>query len=177
MTTANVTSAGRSDALKNGSFTARSQLAHQVTAAALFCLRNQAYNSYKVEAEAEGNPATPFNDWCTLMETQHPQFRYWSKTFNLEVLFFQFLQSQREGNFDLNISTLGRIVPWIFSTDHFHYAKCLPVHVRDLMQQQHHCPGVDIEFRVGHFVTQKTTHCFSKMAHDHVHEQLILMLC
>lgn len=176
MKTANVTTDGRGDALTKGSFTARSQWAHQVTAAALFCLRNQAYNSYKVEVESEANPAMPFNDWCTLMETQHPQFRYWSKTFNLEVLFLQFMQSQREGNFELYISTLGRIVPWMFAMDHFHYAKWLPVHVRDLMQLQHECPTVYQEFREGKFVTQKTTHCFSMMAHDHVHEQLNAVL-
>ena len=40
------------------------------------------------------------------------------------------------------------------------------------MELQHECPGVYKEFREGQFVTQKTTHCFSMIAHDHVHEQL-----
>ena len=90
--------------------------------------------------------------------------------------FLQFMQSQREGNFELYISTLGRIVPWVFAVDRFHYAKWLPVHVRDLMPLQHECPAVYQEFRQGNFVTQKTIHCFSMMAHDHVHEQLNAVL-
>ena len=56
LTTANVTTDGRADALKKSSFTARSQWAHQVTTATLYCLRDQAYNLYKTEAERDGNP-------------------------------------------------------------------------------------------------------------------------
>ena len=69
MKTANVTIDGRGDALTKGSFTAHSQWAHQVTAAALFCLRNHAYNSYKVKVESEANPAMSFNDSCTVLHT------------------------------------------------------------------------------------------------------------
>ena len=95
LTTANVTTDGRADALKKGSFTARSQSAHQVTTATLYCLRDQAYNLYKTEAEGEENPVLSFEDWCTHMEKQHPHFRYWNKTLHLENLFLQFMQSQR----------------------------------------------------------------------------------
>ena len=56
--------------------------------------------------------------------------------------------------------------------DHFHYARWLSVHVRDLIQLEHECPKVWNEFLKGHFVTQKTSHKFSMMAHDQIHEQL-----
>ena len=44
--------------------------------------------------------------------------------------------------------------------------------VRDLMQLECECSTVWNEFFKGHFVTQKTCHKFSMMAHDQIHEQL-----
>ena len=48
MATANVTTEGRADALQSGSHVSKAQWAHQVTAAALFHLQNQAYTAYKM---------------------------------------------------------------------------------------------------------------------------------
>ena len=56
LTTANVTTDGRADALKKSPLKARSRWAHQVTAAILYCLCDKAYNLYKTEAEGEGKP-------------------------------------------------------------------------------------------------------------------------
>ena len=67
---------------------------------------------------------------------------------------------------------LGSIIPWMFAMDHFHYARWLSVHARDLMQLECECPTVWNEFLKGHFLTQKTCHKFSMMAHDQIHEEL-----
>ena len=56
--------------------------------------------------------------------------------------------------------------------DHFHYVQWLLVHVRDLIQLECECSTVWNLFLKGHFVTQKTLHKFSMMAHDQIHEQL-----
>ena len=70
------------------------------------------------------------------------------------------------------LEALGSIIPWMFAMDHFHYARWLSVHVRDLMQLEVECPTVWNELLNEHFVTQKSSHKFSMMAHDHIHEQL-----
>ena len=72
------------------------------------------------------------------------------------------------------VEALGSIIPWMFAMDHFHYARWPSVHVRDLIhvQLECECPKVWSEFLEGHFVTQKTLHKFSMMAHDQIHEQL-----
>ncbi len=74
------------------------------------------------------------------------------------------------------VEALGNIIPWMLATDHFHYAQWLSVHVRDLLQLEHECPKVWNEFLQGLFVIQKTSHKFSMMAHDQVHEQLNVIL-
>ena len=124
MTTANVTTEGRANALQSGSHTSRGQWAHQVTAAALFSLQNQAYSE---GIEDESLEVKSFEEWCASMETSHPQFLYWSKTLKLEVLFLQFMLSQREGKFLVYVEALGSIIPWMFAMDHFHYARWLSV--------------------------------------------------
>ncbi len=86
------------------------------------------------------------------------------------------MRSQREGNFLMYVEALGNIIPWMLATDHFHYARWLSVHVRDLLQLEHECPKVWNEFLQGLFVIQKTSHKFSMMAHDQVHEQLNVIL-
>ena len=172
MASANVTTEGRADVLQSGSHTSRAQWAHQVSAAALFCLQSQAFTAYKDNLEVDNITAKPFHEWCADMESSHPQFFYWGKTLRLEVLFLQFMRSQRDGNFLMYLEALGSIIPWMFAMDHFHYVRWLSVHVRDLMQLEDECPTVWNEFLKRHFVTQKTSYKFSMMAHDQIHEQL-----
>ena len=50
------------------------------------------------------------------------------------------------------------------------------VHSHDLSNLQSVSPKTYEEFVKGHFVTQKSSHKFSKLAHDQVHEQLNAMV-
>ena len=52
----------------------------------------------------------------------------------------------------------------------------LTVHIRDLVQRPLHCPPGFAELLSWKFVTQKTPHKFSALAHDQVHEQVNAML-
>ena len=169
MATANVTTEGRADALQKGSYTSRAQWAHQVTAAALYILQRRAYAAHQEAATPEDT--LTFENWCQHMESAHPQFQYWSKVLKLELLFLQFLRSQREANFQMYVETLGKIIPWMFALNHIHYARWLTVHVIDMLRLQSRCPAVNKHFVEGNFVTQKSSHKFSTLAHDQVHEQ------
>ena len=89
LSTADVTTEGRADSLLRGSDTARAQWAHQVTGAALFVLQTEVYSAYREITEAED--ILPFSQWCGEMAKKHPQFFYWKKTLQLEILLLQFL--------------------------------------------------------------------------------------
>ena len=60
----------------------------------------------------------------------------------------------------------------MLALDHYHYARWLSIHIKDLQQLETSCPSVYRQFMVGHFVTQKSTRKFSTTAHDQIHEQL-----
>lgn len=109
MTTANVTTEGRADNLQKGHATSRAQWAHQVSEASLFHLMKQAYAGYQQAISEEERLS--FKEWRKDMETTHPQFTYWSKTPDLELLFLQFFKSQCDANFTFYLETLVAIMP------------------------------------------------------------------
>ena len=82
-----------------------------------------------------------------------------------------YVRSIREGNFQLYLESLTKIVPWMFALDHTHYFRWLPVHIRDmnLLSEKH--PAIFAEFCAGKFVVHKTSNKFSAMAIDQCHEQ------
>lgn len=68
--------------------------------------------------------------------------------------------------------TLDLLMPWIMATDHVHYSRNLPVHIRDMATLEERHPAVFVEFMDGHFVGQKSQRAFSMIPLDQMHEQL-----
>lgn len=79
------------------------------------------------------------------------------------------MRAHRERNFSLYVESLKALVPWLFALDHHHYARWLPIHIRDmesLPSEIHH------EFNEhGHWVISKTRNRFSAMPIDQAHKQ------
>ena len=141
--------------------------AHQVTAATIHVLLSEAYAEY---ASEPGEHVT-LERWCVLQAQQCPQFDYWLKTLSLEIILLLYIRAIREGNFQLYIESLTKIVPWMFSLDHIHYSRWLPVHIRDMLSLSEKHPEIFEEFHAGKFVVHKTSNKFSAMAIDQCHEQ------
>lgn len=59
----------------------------------------------------------------------------------------------------------------VFSLDRTHYARWLPVHIRDMECLETEIPAIAAEFKKGNFVVNKTNRAFSSLAIDQVHEQ------
>ena len=89
----------------------------------------------------------------------------------LELVVMIYVRSIREGNFLLYIDALTKIVPWFFALGHVHYARWVPIHLRDMVALKHTHPHVHGEFMKGKFTVKKTTHSFSAMAIDQAQEQ------
>ena len=153
--------------MHSASHVKRTRYAHQVTAASLHILQDNAFKDYCMTTEAP----LSFTAWCSEKATQHPQFYYWSIVMELELLMNMFIRSQREGNFNLYVDTLNKLAPWFFALDHVHYAHWLPVHIRDMVALKTMHPSIYSEFQKGHFVVQRSVHKFSCMALDQSHEQ------
>ena len=165
---ASVLTKDHADGVLNGSHVPRGHWAHQVTSGVLYILMYSAYNDYK--SITPDDECLTFENWTLMMEEQHPQFSYWYKTLQLELLYLRFLRSQREQNYTDYVTSLIAIIPWMFAFDH--YSSWMSVHVSDLLLLKTNNKSVHDEFMKGNFVTQKSARKFSGMAHDQVHEQL-----
>ena len=160
MAAANIKTEGRADAIQKGNETSRGQWAYQITLAALYHLRKEAYQVHIDETDRPRPMA--FEEWCDHMDENHPQFSYWNKTLKLLVLFLQFLKSIREADFIMYRSVLRKLVPWMFGTDHFNYARWISIQLQDLNDLEKTCPNVHREFFKGNlFYTEVRAQVFS----------------
>ena len=81
------------------------------------------------------------------------------------------MRSLREGNFQLYKEACASLAPWFFALNSTHYARWLPVHIRDMESLDKEIPSVASEFRKGNFVVQKSHRAFSSIPIDQAHEQ------
>ncbi|KAI8503415.1 hypothetical protein Bbelb_192360 [Branchiostoma belcheri] len=166
---AKLATSGTAESFLKASHITRTRHAHQVTACVLYLLLRKAYDEY-VTTTTYGPPMS-FDVWCIQRKAEHPQFMYWYTTLELELLVLAFVRSLRTGNFDLYRDTLTELTPWLFALNHTHYARWMPVHVRDMCNLDSTHPDVAQEFRSGKFVMSKSRRKFSLLAIDQGHEQ------
>ena len=81
------------------------------------------------------------------------------------------LEDVRVSNFDVFVNALEQIAPLMFSLDHTHYARWLPIFINDLKQLKEKHPRIYEEFKKGHFTSKKTKRKFSSIPEDQAHEQ------
>ena len=88
----------------------------------------------------------------------------------LEVILLSFVRSLLQGNFELYIGSLKKLVPWTFALDHINYARWLPIHLLDMLLLKHKHPEVYAAFQDGGFVVQLSNKPFSAISMDQAHE-------
>ena len=98
-------------------------------------------------------------------------FKFWFLVLQLQLTILVFVRSIRSVNFRLYNQSLAKLVHWFFTFDHYHYARWISVHLRDMMALSHLHPHIHTEFVKGHFTVKTTSHAFSNMAIDQAHEQ------
>ena len=97
------------------------------------------------------------------------KFGSWNSTF------YSSLDHSANKKYVAYVQSLGKIILCMFALDHYHYAHWMTIHVRDIALKIK-CPATHAEFLNGNFVTQKTMHKFSALAHDQVQEELNTMV-
>lgn len=138
----------------------------------LYTLLQSAHKQYVGICTTSQTTPLQFSEWCTERAGQSVNFSYWLKTLDLQLLLFLLVRSLREGNFDLYVETMIKVMPWMFALDRTNYARWLPVHVRDMLALPKNHPSVHAAFSAGMFVVHKTRNKFSAIALDHAHEQM-----
>ena len=140
-----------------------------ITACCLHNLMKKAYKDYGTDEP--GSLPLCLEYWCVQRRRASPQFQFWNMVLTLELAIFTLIRSFREGNFELCRYALYETMPYFFANDNVNYARCIPIHLRDIMVLEEQHPGVASEFHKGNFVIHKSRRDFSAMAIDQAHEQ------
>jgi hypothetical protein len=105
---AGAATSGRADSFLKASHVTRTRWAHQVTASSLFLLLQKVYAEYSEDTE----DVMSQEDWCAERGDACPHFRFWCIILQLELVVMIFVRAIREGDFQLYIEALIKIVPW-----------------------------------------------------------------
>jgi len=120
-----VANPGTADSFLKASHVKKTARAHQVTACALYKLRQDAYNEIGTDIAIEV--------WTEERSINSAQFKFWELILNTELTFLTWDGAIHEGNFPLYVKALST-VQWVFhALDHFHYARAVAVHLRDML--------------------------------------------
>ena len=160
---AEVASSGTADSFLKASHVKKTARAHQVTACALYKLRQDAFTDDETDAS--------FDDWSQERRTNSVQFKFWELILTTELMILTWDRAIHEGNFPLYVDTLASL-QWIFhALDHHHYARAVAVHLRDMTTLETRHPSVYAEFCKGNFTVNRSSRPFSRMSLDESHEQ------
>ena len=142
----------------------RARYCVQVTLCALYSKLTEA-----VVADESSN-LTPI-EWLSQQANKSQSCFYWKLIMEYQIHFLIFIHSICEGNFELYVESLRKLIKWSFACDKYNYAHWLSVHIFDLMTMKVKHPDIYENLKKGFFSFQKSTREFSRMALDQVHEQ------
>ena len=166
---ANITSTGN-EFLLSGHSIAKTKYAHQVTVFTHSELISMAYREWPADHFSNVD-VTSFQQWRDCMESENPQFQFWSIVLQLEMVYCMFLRSIRCANFSLHVFSLQKILLWMFSFDHIHYAQWMSVHHLDMETLSKTNPDIFLS-SVTQLCSFENRNSFSSMGLDQKHEQL-----
>ena len=103
-------------------------------------------------------------------------FAFWFMINGLQLLYLRFLRSIREGDIELYAQMLDEVTDWCHALDQTHYARWLPVHLKDLVQLETKHPLIHREFKCGKFVVRIGRRSFQLFGADYSHEQSVKLI-
>ena len=136
-----VPTSGKADSFLRAAHITRTRRVHQVTACVLHKALEEAHQEHVKSTEPNTEPMS-LEDWCSVQQESQPMFKLWFLVQQLQLTVLVFVRSIRSGNFPLYIQLLTKLVHWVFTFDHYHYARWISVHLRDMMALSHLHPDM-----------------------------------
>lgn len=159
-----IATAGTADSFLHAACVTKTRMVHQVTACTLYKLLKAAF-----EDDTSGDDIS-FEQWCITKSAQQPTFKFWFMILELQLIYFAFVFSFREGDFEIYKATIAQILPFLFANDSVHYSRWLTVHINDMLCLEETNKDVHKEFSDGNFVLHESQRQFSSIALDQAHE-------
>ena len=80
--------------------------------------------------------------------------KFWMSYVDMIEILLMLIRSTRDGNWDMYLSGIRKVLPWCFSYDHLNYARYMPVYLSDMIDLKDTHPDVHKSFVAGNFSVQ-----------------------
>lgn len=80
--------------------------------------------------------------------------QFWMSYIDMIEILLGMLRASREGNWELHVSSIRRMIPWCFAYDHLNYARYLSAYLSEMSHLEEEHPDVLAYFRSGGFSVQ-----------------------
>ena len=159
---AGVATSGKADSFLKAAHITRTRRARRVTACVLHQALEEAHQEHVKSTEPNTEPMS-LEDWCTVQQESQPMFEFWFLVLQLQLTILVFVRSIRSRNFPLYNQSLTKLVHGFFTFDHYHYARLISVHLRDMMALSHLHPDIHTYIiREGTLHSQEDESCVFK---------------
>ena len=105
-----------------------------------------------------------------------PQYKWTRQYMRMIERLLTFIQSTRNGNWQLYLSSLEDMCKDIFSMDRINYKRLLPVYIAEMSGLKFTNPAIYEKFIDGEFVIRKSFIPFTQIGVDHAGEQVNKLL-
>ncbi|KAG1682023.1 Sprouty-related, EVH1 domain-containing protein 1 [Nymphon striatum] len=93
-------------------------------------------------------------------------FVFWRQYMDIVQILLQFIRAEREGLWQLHLSSFARMLPWMAMYDHINYLRWGTVYLSDMYQLATTAPVVFDEFEKGNFVVKESDGKFNQVSAD-----------
>lgn len=90
----------------------------------------------------------------------------------MELVILSLFRAFRDANFTLYYHALSELIPYVFANNNVHYARWLPIHLRDMVTLEGKHPELALEFK-GKFVVHQSYRKFSSMVIDLISKPML----
>ena len=106
-----------------------------------------------------------FDGFCTEQNAQSPLFAFWSSYLQTVELLLAFLRATCEGNWNLHVACLRKLLPWFYAYDRVNYARYMTVYWSEMENLRNSHPAAYDELKRGGFVVQRSeNNAFAQVA-------------
>ena len=102
-----------------------------------------------------------------------PMAKFWESFLNMVQILLDYIKSTRNGNWDLHLSSMERMLPWFHAYDRVNYARHFTYCWAALNNLAETNPKMYAEFQEGNFAVRRTSGSFNMLSADQVIEQII----
>jgi len=114
-----------------------------------------------------------FNKFLALKSEESETFKYWNNVSKMIQLLRNLVRADREGNWELHLTTVKEIMPMFAIFDHTNYLRWCSLYLEDIQTLNETAPDVYREFLKGNFSVKRKPGKFNSVGTDMCLEQTI----